>query len=1227
MPRRISALLITLVLAVPSLKGQVSSGEIQGKVINQKTGKPVAYANVVAVQDGSQVGGSTTDETGEYSIKPLDAGSYKIVATFTGFKKKSVTGVKVNSGDIAFVDVKMAPSGYQTETVEKVAYKEPLIQKTTGADDVTSAEEIKKLPSRGVQGIATTVGGVYQSPGGGALNVRGSRGSATDYYIDGVKVRGSTNLPQSAIQEVSVTTGGIPAQYGDATGGIISITTRGPRPEYNGSIEAVSSGFKSGDEVYGLDSYGYNLVEGNISGPIWKRADSSENSQPIMGFMLSANYTHQVDPRPTARPNWVVKDDVKDSLIQNPLRRGGPQQGAFQNAEFLTQDDFRKQSWRPNAASDQLSLSGKIDVNLAEMTNLTFGGNFNYSKRRGTPYNSSAFNYSNNPLAVDLDWRAFAKFSQRLRTEGDNKKGDASTLSNVYYQLQVDYSKETARREDAKHGDNLFNYGYIGKFKVQKTRSYDFRPNGYKVHDGFRDTLVTFEPSDKNRAMAATTEQYFNLYDDPDGRYENFDQVQQNNGLLNGDQPGSVYDIWTNVGTRSNSYNRQNNSQLRFTGRGSADIGDHALQIGFEYEQRVDRSFGIAPVGLWTRMRQLANFHIEELNRDDSLRSQDGQFTQVDYKRNVGSDQRYFDEQLRKSLGYDVRGRDYIQVDSISPDHYSLDMFSADELLNNGDNLVSYYGYDHTGEELDKDPSFEDFFRATQDGTGENGEGGVRSRPIGAYRPIYMAGYIMDEFTLDDIVFNVGLRVSRFDANQKVLKDKYLTKQAHTVEEKPDFGGGHPSTVGDDAVIYVDDASDPSTVKGYRSGEDWFNANGEPVNDPEVVAGPTGIQPYLVNPEKNTDGKKVSVDAFEDYEPQVNLLPRIAFSFNVRDDASFFAHYDVLAKRPRGGVARMDPLDYFYIENRDANMNNPKLKPEKTIDYEIGFQQKLSNRSALKISAFYREMRNMVQITRVVGAYPQGYKTYGNLDFGTVKGMTLKYDLRKATRSDNVRLKAYYTLQFSNGTGSDFRTQQNLINSDQPNLRTVTPLNFDQRHQFQITGDIRFPSKNYNGPTVNGVKVLKNTGLNIQSNFGSGTPYSALAFSLPEQSTSSPGTRAIDGGINGSRKPWQFRVDAQIDRDFRLNFGGEEDGKKKKTANLNVYLRINNLFNNLNVTNVYGYTGNPDDDGYLSASRWKRRIEQQRSEESYRDMYRMKMDDPFNYGRPRTIRLGARLDF
>ena len=112
--------------------------------------------------------------------------------------------------------------------VQVIEYDVPLIDADKSGSTKT-ADQITSLPTRNVQNVAATTAGIYQSDSDGAVNVRGSRSNATAYYIDGIKITGNSNvLPQSAIDQMTVVTGGLPAQYGDATGGIISITTRGP---------------------------------------------------------------------------------------------------------------------------------------------------------------------------------------------------------------------------------------------------------------------------------------------------------------------------------------------------------------------------------------------------------------------------------------------------------------------------------------------------------------------------------------------------------------------------------------------------------------------------------------------------------------------------------------------------------------------------------------------------------------------------------------------------------------------------------------------------------------------------------------------------------------------------------------------------------------------------------------------------------------------------------------
>ena len=177
----------------------------------------------------------------------------------------------------------------------------------------------------------------------------------------------------------------------------------------------------------------------------------------------------------------------------------------------------------------------------------------------------------------------------------------------------------------------------------------------------------------------------------------------------------------------------------------------------------------------------------------------------------------------------------------------------------------------------------------------------------------------------------------------------------------------------------------------------------------------SGVIPFLQNPNHIADENKgLTGDAFEDYTPQIAIMPRISFNFPISDEAMFFAHYDILTQRPPSDNI-MNPFNYLFIDANTGGVSNPNLLPEKTTDYEVGFTQALTSYSAVTISAFYRELSDMIQATRVAEAYPFPYTHFDNIDFGTVKGFSFGYDLR---RQNNVSLTANYTLQFADGTGS-----------------------------------------------------------------------------------------------------------------------------------------------------------------------------------------------------------------
>ena len=187
-------------------------------------------------------------------------------------------------------------------------------------------------------------------------------------------------------------------------------------------------------------------------------------------------------------------------------------------------------------------------------------------------------------------------------------------------------------------------------------------------------------------------------------------------------------------------------------------------------------------------------------------------------------------------------------------------------------------------------------------------------------------------------------------------------------------------------------------------------------------------------------------------------------------------------------------------------------------------------------------------------------------------------------RTGNIRMTANYTLQFAEGTGSDATSASALINAGLPNLRNIFPYSYDQRHAINVTFDYRYGSgKDYNGSSIGKVNLLENTGLNLITNIYSGSPYSGQTF-ITNDAQSGALVAGLDGTLNGSRLPWSYRLDLQLDKTINISYGGKENGDKKKQAFLNIYVRVTNLLNQFNLLGVYRATGNWDDDGFLAAA-------------------------------------------
>jgi|JI102314A2RNA_FD_contig_91_703022_length_5366_multi_2_in_0_out_0_2 hypothetical protein len=1233
MLRKIYFSVVTLLLASASVLAQNNGGAIKVLLKDKTNGESIPFANVVAYQGGVQVGVGTTDMDGYAMIKPLSPGKYDVKGVYVGYQAQEIKGVVVGEAKTAYVTIELSNGeGVRLDEVEVVAYQEPLIDGDMKSGGTVTREEYQNMATKNINSVAATTAGVYQADEGGALSVRGGRSSSTIYFVDGVKTIGGLGVPQQGVEQLNVITGGVPAQYGDATSGIISVTTRGPQSKFAGGVELISSQL--------TDKYGYNSLGFSLGGPIWQKRDSTGQKKPVIGFFLSGQGTYEKDPDPSYVKIWQLTDEKLAEVEQNPLKvvTIGSEDKFYRALDYVTKADMVQTSVRPNIANRSIQINGNIKYQVAPNTVLQVGGNFDYINRHDFVYNYTLFNASNNPQYIESTWRAYAKISQKFGAAqtGSEKEKSQAVVSNAFFTFLASYEKQKTTSQDDTHKDKLFRYGYQGKYHyaVDTTSNYqikyDDKNNKYYLdYQGLVTGPVTYERSELNPISANYSTQVFNFR----GSVRSINAAQTDNAFVNGERPQGIHSLFASTGRQYNGYQVTEATQLRFASSFSADFKNHAIMVGVEYDQRDQSGYTVNPIGLWERMRNFTNSHLVSLDTTvantiiipgtAATGGLDLHYHRYSYD---AARQTQIDKSLREMLGLAADNQTYINTDALSPDDLSLDMFSANDLLYDGISpLVDYYGFDYLGNR-DRNSTNLDKFLNDKD------EKGNQTLHVGAYKPIYVAGYIQDKFDFKDLKFNVGVRVDRFDANQKVLKDPYLFQEAYTAGEKTE---GKPDNIKSDYVVYVDNLTSLNVV-GYRNTDEktqtttWYNNEGKEISDPKLLVSDGKLTPWLKDADYASKNA-FSTAAFRDYKPQINVMPRVAFSFPISDIANFFAHYDVLTQRPSDGLMRFDPKSYYFINSTASPfIVNSNLKPEKTIDYELGYQQILNQKknASLKITAFYRELRNQITQVSMSNAYPRTYQTYANKDFGTVKGLSAEFDLR---RTGGISLTANYTLQFAEGSGSNANSGASLANSDQPNLRITLPLDYDQRHTITLNFDYRFgEGKDYKGPQFNRkkkgeqqtVQILQNVGANLIFRIGSGTPYTRDVAASPIG-----GRTQINGSVNGSYKPWQFRTDLRVDKNIELSWGKKDDDSKK-TANLNIYIQVLNLLNTRNILGVYNYTGNPDDDGYLASAQGQLFLNSNPTTvTSVTDQYNIYLNNPGNFGRPRTFRIGVLLDF
>lgn len=314
--------------------------------------------------------------------------------------------------------------------------------------------------------------------------------------------------------------------------------------------------------------------------------------------------------------------------------------------------------------------------------------------------------------------------------------------------------------------------------------------------------------------------------------------------------------------------------------------------------------------------------------------------------------------------------------------------------------------------------------------------------------------------------------------------------------------------------------------------------------------------------------------------------PRLGVSFPITDRGIIHFSY--------GHFYQLPPYTYLYTNPNferfggTPTYGNANLNPEKTVTYEVGLQQQLTESVAFNITGFYKDVRDLLALQEIRISTSETYLKYVNKDYANIKGITFSLTKRKLP-DDLFGASLDYTFQVAEGNETGASAFFLDLSSGRQSEKIPVPLNWDQTHT--LNGVITFG--NYEDWIVTLVGSL-NTGL----------PYSPILFE-----------REIYLRTNSERKPFQTNVDLLVEKSFELY-----------NVVVTVFAKVFNLFDTANERFVYDDTGRATysleqtKGGPQATNELSKRVEGVKSADEY-------FVRPNYYSAPREVRFGLSLEF
>jgi hypothetical protein len=213
-------------------------GKITGEVKDAANGEPLPGVNIIIVDTYL---GAATDVDGNYFILNIPVGSYQLQASMMGYRTITKTDVQVSLDRVTKVNFRMEATVLEGEQVIVVAERDILHKEISNSQQVVAATQI--VETAGVRTMNQFLGSQAGISDERHLTIRGGSADQTGAIINGITFvnprigLAEASIPLSAVEQVSLQTGGFSAEYGNYRSGILNVTTKiGEKDAYHVSF-------------------------------------------------------------------------------------------------------------------------------------------------------------------------------------------------------------------------------------------------------------------------------------------------------------------------------------------------------------------------------------------------------------------------------------------------------------------------------------------------------------------------------------------------------------------------------------------------------------------------------------------------------------------------------------------------------------------------------------------------------------------------------------------------------------------------------------------------------------------------------------------------------------------------------------------------------------------------------------------------------------------------------